>query len=65
MGKRLFQYELTNPVFDELWLQNEYNSIEIFSKNMENVSKIRGILSHIYDMERINRTNLYVKNIPK
>ena len=62
MGKRLFQYELTNPVFDELWLQNEYNSIEIFSKNMENVTKIRGILSHIYDMERINR-QIYMSKI--
>ena len=64
MGKRLFQYELTNPVFDEEWLQNEYNSIEILSKNMENVFKTRSTLSNIYDMERINRQIYMSKAYP-
>ena len=41
MGKRLFHYELTNPVFEETWLQNEYNSVELLMNHIEKVQNMR------------------------
>jgi DNA mismatch repair protein MutS len=42
MGRRAFQTQLTNPIFDEEHLNNEYNILELFLHFSKNKS-------HIYD----------------
>jgi len=55
MGKRQFQYQLTNPTFDETWLQCEYDMIS-YLISLENfdtiVGDIRRQLQGIKDMEK-------------
>jgi DNA mismatch repair protein MutS len=57
MGKRLFQYQLTNPTFDEKWLQTEYDMIaNTISADASSDSKfilnIRHHLQGIKDLEK-------------
>lgn len=55
MGKRLFQYQLTNPTFDEVWLQTEYDAISKTLKNsdFENwLAELRKQLHGIKDLEK-------------
>ena len=66
MGSRLFQYQIQNPVFDETWLQNEYDMTDWFIREVpENIrSQIRRSLDKIRDMERISRQILMGKVYP-
>ena len=61
-GKRLFKHQLTNPCFDENWLNNEYRKIDIFDKNK--VDYLRIVLSSLPDMEKILRQMLIRKIYP-
>ena len=61
-GKRLFKHQLTNPCFDENWLNNEYRKIDIFDKNK--VDYLRTVLSSLPDMEKILRQMLIRKIYP-
>lgn len=61
-GKRLFKNQLTNPCFDENWLNNEYRKIDIFDKNK--VDCLRIMLSSLPDMEKILRQMLIRKIYP-
>lgn len=64
MGKRLFHYELTNPVFDETWLQNEYNSVELLMNYIEKVQNMRTLMKDCYDIEKIIRQVYINKTYP-
>jgi len=64
MGKRKFQYQLTNPVFDTNWLNNEYVMTEMLLSDdyYHFVETFRKQLKNVRDMEKICR-QLVVKKI--
>lgn len=64
MGKRRFQYKLTNPVFDIEWLNLEYSMTEtiLTGENYKMVDYFRTHMKKIRDMEKICR-QLVVKSI--
>ena len=64
MGKRKFQYQLTNPVFDIEWLNTEYSMTELIlmEQNYALVDNFRKQLNQIRDIEKICR-QLIVKKI--
>lgn len=65
MGRRMFQYQITNPTFDHKWLQNEYNMIS-YMKSIPNFSDIIGELRRqlqsIKDIEK-NCRQIVLKKI--
>jgi DNA mismatch repair protein MutS len=66
MGKRLFQSILLSPVFDEEWLQREYQMIEymLMPKNNSSIANFRKILNNIKDMEKMSRQLIMKKLYP-
>lgn len=63
MGRRVFQTQLTNPVFNEEWLNKEYNITEIFLREPDDIhDTIRKQLHKIRDLEKICR-QIVVKKI--
>lgn len=64
MGKRKFQYKLTNPVFDKEWLTTEYVTIDmmLIDDNYALVENFRKQMKQIRDMEKMCR-QLIVKKI--
>ena len=64
MGKRKFQYKLTNPTFDIEWLNTEYTMIEmmLIDDNYAFVDNFRKQMKQIRDIEKICR-QLIVKKI--
>jgi DNA mismatch repair protein MutS len=54
MGKRMFQHQLTNPTFNVLWLQTEYDMISMILgyKPEPFLEKTRKQLNGIRDMEK-------------
>ena len=65
MGRRVFQTQLTNPVFDEKWLNNEYNMIDVFLREPEEVlENTRKSLQKIRDLEKICRQMVTKKIYP-
>lgn len=65
-GKRRFRSQLTTPVFDEPWLNREYEMIRIFTSDetYEIVSVIRKLLYSTYDIEKIARQLILRKIYP-
>jgi DNA mismatch repair protein MutS len=66
IGKRKFQYQITNPTFDEEWLNKEY---DIVSKMLETdnyfmVELFRKLLTKIKDIEKISRQIVLKKIYP-
>ena len=64
MGKRLLQYQLTNPTFDETWLTTEYNTISILLKQYHFVELFRKQLGLIRDLEKVCRQLVLRKLYP-
>jgi len=67
MGKRAFQFQLTNPTFNEAWLQTEYNMISYligFPNFADIVGSIRRQLQGIKDMEKNCRQIITKKIYP-
>jgi len=65
MGRRLFKMQLTNPVFDNVWLENEYNTIDIFlTSHKHDIPNIRRLLNKIKDIEKISRQIVTKKVYP-
>lgn len=68
-GKRLFKQQLTNPCFDEFWLNNEYAIIDVL-RNMSSkdyqtqVDGCRKILSSVSDIEKFLRKAILRKVSP-
>jgi len=52
MGRRLFQYQITNPTFDVDWLQSEYTMISRMLKDMPMIDAVRKQLTGVRDMEK-------------
>jgi len=55
MGKRLLQFQLTNPTFNDVWLEKEYRITRLFLEEPLNISCIRKQLSQIRDIEKLSR----------
>lgn len=57
MGKREFMRQITNPTFDEAWLNREYEMIGVFMhpNTSSVIPSIRKMLFSIYDIEKIQR----------
>ena len=56
MGRRLFQMQMTNPVFDTQWLNSEYDATATLLEKGDGVlSDIRRGLYKIKDLEKICR----------
>jgi DNA mismatch repair protein MutS len=64
MGKRLFEYQLTNPTFEKQWLQNEYDMTSIMLDNYHFVELFRRQLCNLRDMEKISRQLVMRKLYP-
>ena len=66
MGKRRFKQQLLNPVFDEKWLNNEYDIIEVMmqQQNVCLIGPFRKILLQIRDIEKICRQLVLQKIYP-
>ena len=64
MGKRLFEYQLTNPTFEKQWLQNEYDTTSIMLNNYHFVELFRRQLCNLRDMEKISRQLVMRKLYP-
>jgi len=52
MGKRLFQYQITNPTFDVDWLQKEYTMIGRMLEDIPMIDFIRKKLVGMRDLEK-------------
>jgi DNA mismatch repair protein MutS len=66
MGKRKFQYQLTNPTFNEEWLQAEYDITNhiLLPDNYELVGSCRKQLTQIRDIEKVCRQLVMKKIYP-
>ena len=64
IGKRKLQYQITNPTFDEDWLNQEYLMISIMIENYFMVETFRKILLKIKDIEKIIRQIVIKKIYP-
>jgi DNA mismatch repair protein MutS len=64
IGKRKMQYQITNPTFDEDWLNQEYTMISKALDNYVMVDAFRKILLKIKDVEKIIRQIIIKKIYP-
>jgi DNA mismatch repair protein MutS len=64
IGKRKFIYQVTNPTFDEEWLNQEYKIISIMLDNYIMVDAFRKILLKIKDVEKVCRQIVLKKIYP-
>jgi len=64
MGRRLFQYQLTNPTFDEDWLNEEYRMTTELLQQSENIPLFRKKIALIRDMEKLCRQLVIRKIYP-
>jgi DNA mismatch repair protein MutS len=66
MGKRKFQYQLTNPTFNEEWLQAEYDITNhmLLPDKYELVGSCRKQLTQIRDIEKVCRQIVMKKVYP-
>jgi DNA mismatch repair protein MutS len=55
MGKRKFQYQLTNPTFNIQWLNMEYNMIDKMLSNYDFIPMFRKQLGGMRDLDKICR----------
>ena len=65
MGKRKIQYQITNPTFNEEWLDKEYDIVYyILNENFHNVDIIRKKLKSVKDLDKIVRQIVTKKIYP-
>ena len=65
MGKRFFQTQLTNPTFDTIWIQREYDATEQYlSHSINETYDIRNKLRKIRDLDKICRQIVIKKIYP-
>ena len=64
IGKRKLEYQITNPTFDEAWLNKEYEMISKMLDNYIMVDAFRKILLKIKDIEKIIRQIVIKKIYP-
>ena len=65
MGKRKIQYQITNPTFNEEWLDKEYDIVSyILNDNFNNVDIIRKKLKFVKDLDKLVRQIVTKKIYP-
>lgn len=65
MGKREFKKQITNPVFDEVWINKEYESIDFLLKEpVELINETRQKMNTLRDLEKIARQLVTKKMYP-
>ena len=65
MGKRMMQYQITNPTFNQEWLNQEYTNIDkILSCFPDTIGSIRKQLQQVRDIEKMLRQLLTHKLTP-
>ena len=65
MGKRQMQYQITNPTFNQEWLNQEYTNIDnVLSCFPDNIGTIRKQLQQVRDIEKMLRQILTHKLVP-
>ena len=66
MGKRKFQYQLTNPVFDTDWLNQEYTIMDYLQKEFDQTKLVdlRKQLRSMKDVEKICRQLVTKRLVP-
>ena len=66
IGKRKFQYQLTNPTSEESWLNKEYEMISVMlgPDNYTMVENFRKVLTQVRDIEKICRQIVIKKIYP-
>lgn len=66
MGRRTFQYQLTNPTFNEEWLTDEYRMTTMFLSDDCNhyVDAFRKLMTKVRDIEKICRQLVSSKIYP-
>ena len=62
MGKRVMNYQLLNPCFDQQWLNKEYDIIEYTTFKQKLVENIRNEIRPIRDIEKLLR-QLVIKRL--
>jgi len=64
MGKRMFQYQLCNPSYDEEWLKNEYKFTQLVISQPELIENIREHFRNLIDFEKFIRKTVNGKTVP-
>ena len=64
MGRRMMHHQMTNPTFNEHWLNDEYSAIDMFLTNYHFVDMFRQQLASINDLEKILRQLVLRKLYP-
>jgi len=66
IGKRKMHYQITNPTYDEKWLNMEYEMIEqmMNESNYVLIEDIRRLLTKIRDIEKVSRQIVLKKIYP-
>jgi DNA mismatch repair ATPase MutS len=64
MGKRLFHEQITNPTFNEAWLECEYEAIEMFLTNPHFIDLFRSQFTAVKDIEKMLRQLVLRKLYP-
>jgi DNA mismatch repair protein MutS len=66
MGRRRFQFQLTNPTFDIEWLENEYKMTRavLHSSRVENIEPLRKKIGKIRDIDKLCRQLVIRKIYP-
>ena len=65
MGKRMFESQIVNPVFDTNWLESEYDIIDIVLQlKGEWIPAVRSKITGIHDLEKIARQLIVQKVYP-
>ena len=65
MGKRMIQFQITNPTFNKEWLNQEYTNIDnVLRVFPDNIGTIRKQLQQVRDIDKILRQILTHKLVP-
>lgn len=65
MGRRKFQYQITNPTFNEEWLETEYRMIRLLRQHHSSrIDEFRKLLTPIRDIDKLCRQLVLRKIYP-
>jgi DNA mismatch repair protein MutS len=64
IGKRMFQYQLLNPTFNETWLNYEYNVTDFMREQYPIIQNFRSLLLGVKDIEKMSRQIVLKKIYP-
>ena len=64
IGKRMFQYQLLNPTFNETWLNYEYTITDFMREEYSIIQHFRTVLPGVKDIEKMSRQIVLKKIYP-